>query len=202
MGCKRILISNDYYPALAQPNVSVISTAISRVNADAIITADGREHPCDVLIYGTGFAATDFLAPIQIRGLGGQQLNQAWQDGAEAFKGISVNGFPNLFILYGPNTNLGHNSIIYMLESQFRYVLGCLALLRARNARYMDVKATVQQRFNQRIQLRSQQTIWEQGCTSWYRTASGKSTNNWPGYTFTYRLQTHAPDSADYDCIR
>jgi cation diffusion facilitator CzcD-associated flavoprotein CzcO len=180
----------------------VISTAISRVNADAIITADGREHPCDVLIYGTGFAATDFLAPIQIRGLGGQQLNQAWQDGAEAFKGISVNGFPNLFILYGPNTNLGHNSIIYMLESQFRYVLGCLALLRARNARYMDVKATVQQRFNQRIQLRSQQTIWEQGCTSWYRTASGKSTNNWPGYTFTYRLQTHAPDSADYDCIR
>lgn len=202
MGCKRILISNDYYPALAQANVSVISNAIRRVSADAIITADGREHPCDVLIYGTGFAATDFLAPMQIRGLGGQELNQAWRDGAEAYKGISVNGFPNLFILYGPNTNLGHNSIIYMLESQFRYVLGCLDLLRAQNARYMDVKAPVQQGFNQRIQARSHNTIWEQGCTSWYKTASGKSTNNWPGYTFTYRLQTRAPELADYDCTR
>ncbi|MFN5703768.1 MAG: flavin-containing monooxygenase [Gammaproteobacteria bacterium] len=202
MGCKRILISNDFYPALARPNVNVISSAISHVSADAIITADGREHPCDVLIYGTGFTATDFLAPMRIRGLGGLELNQAWQDGAEAYKGISVNGFPNLFILYGPNTNLGHNSIIYMLESQFRYVLGCLSLLRVQNARYMDVKAPVQQRFNQRIQLRSHRTIWEQGCTSWYKTASGKSTNNWPGYTITYRLQTQAPALADYDCIR
>ncbi len=202
MGCKRILISNDYYPALAQANVSVISSAIHRVSADAIITAGGREHPCDVLIYGTGFAATDFLAPMQIRGLAGQELNQAWRDGAEAYKGISVNGFPNLFILYGPNTNLGHNSIIYMLESQFRYVLGCLDLLRAQNARYMDVKAPVQQDFNRRIQARSHNTIWEQGCTSWYKTASGKNTNNWPGYTFTYRLQTRAPELADYDCTR
>jgi cation diffusion facilitator CzcD-associated flavoprotein CzcO len=202
MGCKRILISNDFYPALAQTNVSVITSAISRVDADAIITADGCAHPCDVLIYGTGFAATDFLAPMQIRGLGGLELSQAWQEGAEAYKGITVNGFPNLFILYGPNTNLGHNSIIYMLESQFRYVLGCLSLLHAQKARYMNVKAPVQRRFNERIQERSHRTIWEQGCTSWYKTASGKSTNNWPGYTFTYRLQTHAPNFADYDFIR
>ncbi|MFP6849512.1 MAG: NAD(P)/FAD-dependent oxidoreductase [Pseudomonas sp.] len=201
MGCKRILISNDYLPALAQPNVTVISEAINRVSETAIITADGREHPCDVLIYGTGFAATDFLAPMQIRGLGGQELNQAWRDGAEAYKGISVSGFPNLFILYGPNTNLGHNSIIYMLESQFRYVLGCIDLLRQQGARYLDVKATVQQGYNQHIQASSHRTIWEQGCASWYKTASGKNTNNWPGYTFTYRQQTRAPEVNDYDCI-
>lgn len=202
MGCKRILISNDYFPALAQPNVAVISEAISRVGERAIITADGREHPCDVLIYGTGFAATDFLAPMQIRGLDGQELNQAWRDGAEAYKGISVSGFPNLFILYGPNTNLGHNSIIYMLESQFRYVLGCIDLLRQQGARYVDVKAAVQQRYNQQIQASSHRTIWEQGCSSWYKTASGKSTNNWPGYTFTYRQQTRAPELDDYECTR
>ncbi|WP_415755661.1 flavin-containing monooxygenase [Pseudomonas leptonychotis] len=201
MGCKRILISNDYFPALEQPNVSVISEAISAVTETAIVTADGREHPCDVLIYGTGFAATDFLAPMHITGLGGQSLNQAWRDGAEAYKGISVSGFPNLFILYGPNTNLGHNSIIYMLESQFRYVLSCLDVLR-QGVRYLDVKATAQQRFNQQIQASSHRTIWEQGCSSWYKTASGKSTNNWPGYTFTYRQQTRAPELNDYECTR
>ncbi|WP_298190124.1 NAD(P)/FAD-dependent oxidoreductase [uncultured Pseudomonas sp.] len=202
MGCKRILISNDYFPALAQANVTVVSEAISAVTENAIVTADGREHPCDVLIYGTGFAATDFLAPMQITGLDGVELDQVWRDGAEAYKGISVSGFPNLFILYGPNTNLGHNSIIYMLESQFRYVLGCIEMLREQDVRYLDIKAAVQQRFNQRIQARSHRTIWEQGCSSWYKTASGKSTNNWPGYTFTYRQQTRAPELSDYDCTR
>ncbi len=202
MGCKRILISNDYLPALAQGNVQVIDMAIEAVASDGIRTRDGQVHACDVLIYGTGFAATDFLAPMQIRGLGGQELNQAWREGAEAYKGISVSGFPNLFILYGPNTNLGHNSIIYMLESQFRYVLGCLDALRQGGLRYLDVKPQVQQAYNQQIQARSHRTIWEQGCTSWYKTASGKSTNNWPGYTFTYRYLTRTPELDDYDCIR
>ena len=202
MGCKRILISNDYFPALAQANVTVVSEAISAVTENAIVTADGREHPCDVLIYGTGFAATDFLAPMQITGLGGLELDQAWRDGAEAYKGISVSGFPNLFILYGPNTNLGHNSIIYMLESQFRYVLGCIDDAARAGRTLPGRQGRVQQRFNQRIQARSHRTIWEQGCSSWYKTASGKSTNNWPGYTFTYRQQTRAPELSDYDCTR
>ena len=202
MGCKRILISNDYLPALAQANVQVIDTPIEAVTSTGIRTRDGQEHACDVLIYGTGFAATDFLAPMQIRGRDGVELNQAWREGAEAYKGISVSGFPNLFILYGPNTNLGHSSIIYMLESQFRYVLGCIQALQARGLRYLDVKAQVQQAYNRRIQADSHRTIWEQGCSSWYKTASGKSTNNWPGYTFTYRHLTRAPELADYDCIR
>ncbi|RJG13452.1 NAD(P)/FAD-dependent oxidoreductase [Pseudomonas cavernicola] len=202
MGCKRILISNDYYPALARPNVAIVNDGISAVTERGVVTADGREREVDAIIYGTGFAATDFLAPMQIKGLGGRELNQAWKEGAEAYLGISVSGFPNLFILYGPNTNLGHNSIIYMLESQFPYVLSCIKQLAAQGLRYLDVKPAVQQAFNQRLQKVIHHSIWEQGCTSWYKTAAGKNTNNWPGFTFTYRQHTRAPELKHYDCIR
>ena len=202
LGCKRILISNNYFPALAQGNVEIVNQAIQSITPHGVVTADGREHPVDALIYGTGFAATDFLAPMQIKGLGGVELNQAWRDGAEAYKGISVSGFPNLFLLYGPNTNLGHNSILYMLESQFAYVLNCLSALQEQGLRYMDVKPQVQQRFNQRLQQVIRHSIWEQGCTSWYKNAAGKNTNNWPGFTFTYRQQTRHLELADYDCSR
>jgi cation diffusion facilitator CzcD-associated flavoprotein CzcO len=202
LGCKRILISNNYFPALAQGNVEIVNQAIQSITPQGVVTADGREHPVDALIYGTGFAATDFLAPMQIKGLGGVELNQAWRDGAEAYKGISVNGFPNLFLLYGPNTNLGHNSILYMLESQFAYVLNCLDALQQQGLRYMDVKPQVQQRFNQHLQQVIRHSIWEQGCTSWYKNAAGKNTNNWPGFTFTYRQQTRHLELADYDCSR
>lgn len=202
LGCKRILISNNYFPALAQGNVEIVNQAIQSITPLGVVTADGREHPVDALIYGTGFAATDFLAPMQIKGLGGVELNQAWRDGAEAYKGISVNGFPNLFLLYGPNTNLGHNSILYMLESQFAYVLNCLDALQQQGLRYMDVKPQVQQRFNQHLQQVIRHSIWEQGCTSWYKNAAGKNTNNWPGFTFTYRQQTRHLELADYDCSR
>lgn len=202
MGCKRILISNDYYPALARSNVRLIDTGIREVTEDAIVTRDGQRHPVDMIIYGTGFAATEFLAPMRVTGLGGRELNQAWQEGAEAYKGISVSGFPNLFILYGPNTNLGHNSIIYMLESQFPYVLACLQRMRREGLKYLDVKPQVQQQFNQRLQKDLGHTIWEHGCSSWYKTASGRNTVNWPGFTFRYRQQTRQPEFADYDCIR
>lgn len=202
LGCKRILISNNYFPALAQGNVEIVNQAIQSITPQGVVTADGREHPVDALIYGTGFAATDFLAPMQIKGLVGVELNQAWRDGAEAYKGISVNGFPNLFLLYGPNTNLGHNSILYMLESQFAYVLNCLDALQQQGLRYMDVKPQVQQRFNQHLQQVIRHSIWEQGCTSWYKNAAGKNTNNWPGFTFTYRQQTRHLELADYDCSR
>ncbi|AYC33249.1 NAD(P)/FAD-dependent oxidoreductase [Pseudomonas cavernae] len=202
LGCKRVLISNDYYPALARANVEVVDTAIREVTAHGVVTADGREHQVDAIIYGTGFAATDFLAPMRITGRDGLELNQAWRAGAEAYLGISVSGFPNLFILYGPNTNLGHNSIIYMLESQFAYVLGCIRALEEQRLRYMDLKPQVQRSFNQRLLKQVQHTVWEQGCSSWYKTAEGKNTNNWPGFTFTYRQQTRRPELADYECTR
>ncbi|MGL4319133.1 MAG: flavin-containing monooxygenase [Pseudomonas sp.] len=201
LGCKRILISNDYYPALQQPQVEVVNEAIREVSERGVITADGREREVDVLIYGTGFAASDFLAPMNIRGLGGRELNQAWQEGAQAYKGISVNGFPNLFLLYGPNTNLGHNSIIYMLESQFPYVLSCLQQLE-QGVRYLDVRAPVQQAWNQRLQHDIEHSVWEQGCSSWYKNAAGKHTNNWSGFTFRYRQHTRQPDWSDYDLVR
>ncbi|CAD5109594.1 flavin-containing monooxygenase [Zestomonas carbonaria] len=202
LGCKRILISNDYYPALARDNVEVVDTAIREVTERGLVSADGREREVDAIIYGTGFAATDFLAPMHITGRGGLELNQAWRDGAEAYLGISVNGFPNLFVLYGPNTNLGHNSILYMLESQFSYVLGCLRALDERGLRYLDVKPEVQRQFNRRLQHQVRHTVWEQGCTSWYKTADGKNTNNWPGFTFAYRKLTRHPELADYECVR
>ncbi len=202
LGCKRILISNDYYPALARSNVELVDTGIREVTEDAVVGRDGRRHEVDAIIFGTGFAATEFLAPMRILGLDGRDLRQAWADGAEAYKGISVSGFPNLFILYGPNTNLGHNSIVYMLESQFPYVLGCLRQLQAQGLRYLDVKPEVQRRFNLEVQQGLRHTVWERGCDSWYKTAAGKNTNNWPGYTFVYRWRTRRPELADYDLAR
>ncbi|MGC8115719.1 flavin-containing monooxygenase [Metapseudomonas otitidis] len=200
LGCKRILISNDFYPALDRDNVEVVDCGISEVTEDAVIARDGRRIEVDAIILGTGFTATDFLAPMTLRGRGGRDLNEAWRDGAEAFLGISVSGFPNLFMLYGPNTNLGHNSILYMLESQFRYVLDGIRALDG--LRYLDLKPDVQHRFNQRLQQAVRHTVWEQGCQSWYKTADGRNTNNWPGFTFTYRRQTRRLELEHYDCVR
>lgn len=197
VGCKRIMISNDYYAALARSNVSLVTEAIREVTTDGIVTTDGRLHAADVLIHGTGFAALDFLAPMQITGLAGKDLNACWRKGAEAYLGISISGFPNLFMLYGPNTNLGHSSIVYMLESQIAYVLDAVRHL-AKGSRWLDVKPEVQGAFNTRIQRRIKRTVWDGACTSWYKTAEGKNTNNWPGYTFEYRRATRRLRPEDY----
>jgi cation diffusion facilitator CzcD-associated flavoprotein CzcO len=197
-GCKRILLSNDYYPALGRPDVEVITERITKVSPHGVATADGAEHPVDTIIWGTGFHATEFLAPMTVTGAGGRDLRQAWQDGAEAYLGVSVAGFPNLFLLYGPNTNLGHNSIIYMLESQIAYTVQAIRLLAAGQAAAIDVRPEVQQRYNQWVQQRIKATVWDRGCMSWYRTASGKNTNNWPGFTFTYRARTRRFDPSAY----
>ncbi len=200
IGCKRILIANDWYPALDRDNVEVIDTGIERVEKDAIVGKDGARRPADAIIFGTGFQTTDFLAPIQITGLDGLDLNQAWLEGAEAYKGISVAGFPNLFMTYGPNTNLAHNSIIFMLESQVRYILQCVRLLLDPGLHYMDVRADRQALYNQGMQHRLKDSVWTT-CTNWYRTASGKITNNWLGFTVEYRLMTSKLDLMDYELI-
>ena len=198
MGCKRILMSNDYYPALAQNNVEVINHGIQSVDETGLTDSEGVHHAADVIIYGTGFQATDFLTPIEISGRNSRRLNDVWRDGAEAYLGISVHGFPNLFMLYGPNTNLGHNSIIYMLESQFHYVLQCLERLKKNPV--LEVRDDVQSDFNQRIQQQIRETIWEKGCNSWYKTESGKNTANWPGFTFDYRRRTRHLKLQDFRC--
>ena len=202
IGCKRILMSNDYYPALAQDHVEVINQGISEVTATGVVDSEGKHHDVDVIIYGTGFQATDFLTPMTITGRDGIALNDAWKDGAEAYLGISVNGFPNLFMLYGPNTNLGHNSIIYMLESQIHYVQQCIAAIDSQKLRSLEVRSLVQTNFNDRVQSKISDTVWNKGCHSWYKTESGKNTNNWPGFTFNYRRQTEKLDLNDYDIVR
>ncbi|WP_433462550.1 flavin-containing monooxygenase [Spirillospora sp. CA-128828] len=193
MGCKRILLSGDYYPALNRPNVDLVTDPIERITATGIATAD-RAYEVDAIVYATGFRSTEFLSPMKIAGRGGRELNEAWRDGAQAHLGITVSGFPNLFLLYGPYTNLGHNSIIYMLESQFRYVAGCVRALRDAGLDWIDVKPDVQDAFTREMRERMRATVWEAGCKSWYMTADGKVVNNWPGYTFAYRRATRRPD--------
>ncbi len=196
MGCKRVLVSNDYYATLTRDNVTVVTDPIDHLSEHGVVTADGRERQVDAVVFGTGFRAHGFLAPATVRGEDGRSLNDVWRGGAEAYLGITVSGFPNLFLLYGPNTNLGHNSIIYMLESQFTYVEGCLkALTRVRT---IDVRPDVQDAYNRDVQRRFDGTVWSSGCRSWYMNAEGKIVNNWPGYTFAYRHATRRPDPRDY----
>ncbi|AOY87779.1 4-hydroxyacetophenone monooxygenase [Marinobacter salinus] len=198
IGCKRILISNDWYPAINQPHVNLVTAPIDRINEDGVVTRDGRHYPVDAIIFGTGFRASEFLSPMTVRGRSGVSLNQAWKDGASAFKGITVSGFPNLFILYGPNTNLAHNSIVYMLESQFRYVLSALNALKENPGSAMDVRKDRQERFSSEVQSSLTGSVWDAGCTSWYLDSNGKNTINWPGFTFMYRFATRSVNTADY----
>ncbi|MEU6750316.1 NAD(P)/FAD-dependent oxidoreductase [Spirillospora sp. NPDC046719] len=201
MGCKRILLSDTYYPALNRPNVRLVTEPIERVTPSGVATA-GEHHDVDVIVYATGFRSTDFLSPMKIVGRDGRELNEAWRDGAQAHLGITVSGFPNLFLLYGPYTNLGHNSIIYMLESQFRYVLGCVEALRRHGLDWIDVKPDVQDAFTREMRERMRTTVWEAGCRSWYMTEDGRVVNNWPGFTFAYRNATRRPDPRHFTARR
>ncbi|HIV71793.1 MAG TPA: NAD(P)/FAD-dependent oxidoreductase [Candidatus Aquabacterium excrementipullorum] len=189
IGCKRILLSSEYLATMARPHVHVVADGIRRITARGIETADGRHHEADVIVYGTGFAATEFLAPMKITGREGRDLNEAWRSGAQAYLGITVPGFPNFFMLYGPNTNLGHNSIVYMLESQIAHVLRCLEKARAAGGDAIEVGEGPHSRFNAAVQRRLAGTVW-QGCKSWYVDANGHNSTNWPGFTFTYRYLT------------
>jgi cation diffusion facilitator CzcD-associated flavoprotein CzcO len=197
IGCKRILISSDYYPALGRPHVDVVTEPITGVTAAGVRTADGAEHPVDVIILGTGFAATDFLTPMKVFGTGGQELSERWRDGASAHLGIAVPGFPNLFLLYGPNTNLGSGSIVHMLECQIGYVRQAVELLRS-GTRTLAVRPDVAARYDAEIQRRLAHTAWT-GCRNWYRTASGRIVSNWPGTVREYTRRTRRFDAAEYE---
>lgn len=199
IGCKRVLISNDYYPAVQRPNVEIVTSGIKRVEADAIVTADGERRPTDTIIYATGFESTRFLAPIEIEGPGGRNLNGAWGAGAEAFRGVAVSGFPNLFMLYGPNTNLGHNSIIFMIECQVRYIMECLKEMRRRGLKTLEVKPEPMRRYNEEVQEQLRNSVWSAGCDSWYKTADGKITNNWPRFTVSYWREMRHPDFEEFE---
>ncbi|HEX8742293.1 MAG TPA: NAD(P)/FAD-dependent oxidoreductase [Thermoleophilaceae bacterium] len=202
LGCKRVLVTSDWLPALARPNVHVITEDVAAVTPSGVRTAGGAERPADAIILGTGFQTNDFLAPMDVRGLGGRDLNDAWHDGADAYLGLAVSGFPNMFMLYGPNTNLGAGSIITMLESQIGYVVEAVRELQRGRARWMDVRDDVQSAFNEEVQRRLAGSVWTAGCNSWYRTESGKVTNNWAGFVTEYRRRTRRPDPADYRLVQ
>jgi cation diffusion facilitator CzcD-associated flavoprotein CzcO len=193
-----VLFSDDWYPTLTRPNVDLVTDPIERIAADGVVTAGGTTRPADVIIYGTGFRSLDFLAPMSVTGLGGSRLHETWREGAEAYLGITVAGFPNFFMLYGPNTNLGGNSIIYMLEGQIAYVLGALRALDQEGLDWLDVRPEVQTAFNAWVAAASRTSVWESGCTNWYTTASGRNTNNWPVQTFLYRHRVRRFDLSRY----
>ena len=198
LGCKRVLFSDDWYPTLTRPNVELVTSPVERIAPGGVVTVGGTTHPADVLIYGTGFQTLDFLAPMAVTGLGGRELQAEWRDGAEAYLGITVSGFPNFFMLYGPNTNLGGNSIIYMLEGQIGYVLGALQTLDQDGLDWLDVRPDVQRSFNQWVLAASRTSVWQSGCQSWYTTATGRNTNNWPDQTYRYRRRVRHFDLASY----
>ena len=201
VGCKRLLMSNDYFAALTAPNAEVVATPIESIVPDGIVTADGTHREVDTIIFGTGFQSTSFLAPVEITGRDGVRLTDVWKDGAEAYLGVTVAGFPNLFLCYGPNTNLGHNSIVFMIECQVHYTLACLRRLMHSRSVALDVKPEVMAAYNRDLQAAMHGTVWEAGCHSWYKTATGKVVNNWPHYTVEYWLKTREPDFAAYDFV-
>ncbi len=201
VGCKRTLLSNDWLAALALPNVEVVTDAIAEVTPTGVATADGRLREVDAIIYGTGFAATQFLAPMDLKGLAGQSLRQRWKNGADAYLGINVSGFPNFFMLYGPNTNLGGGSIIYMLERQQRYITQCTLQLRDLGLHYINVRPEAQRAYNGWLRERNKHAAYEAGCHSWYISADGRNTNNWVGPMSEYGWRLRKPLLENYQLL-
>ena len=201
MGCKRVLISNDYYPAVNRDNVEVITDGVAEIREHSVVASDGTEREVDAIIFGTGFHVTDAWDGIELIGREGRNLSKEWASaGMRTHLGITVSGFPNLFFLLGPNTGLGHNSVVFMIESQIRYVAQAIALADRFRAGALDVKPAVQQQFNEDIQRKLVRGVWTQGgCKSWYLDSAGVNRTIWPGFTWRYWLDTREIDATDYE---
>ena len=198
-GCKRIIISDDFYPALAMPHVNVVSEGIECITPNGVRSKDGVEHHLDALVCATGFYAAESPAPFPIHGLNGRELNQVWGDAAQGYRGTTVSGFPNFFMIVGPNTGLGHTSMVLMIESQAQYVLGAIQHIRRSGVKYVDVLPEHQERYNADLQKRLAQMVWAKGgCVSWYNTSAGRNTTLWPASTFAFRFMTRRFDVASY----
>ena len=192
IGCKRILISNTYYPALDADNVDLVTDGIAKITGDAIVTKDGVERPIDVLIVATGFFTTELPITEHITGRTGQTLAEKWREtGMAAYKGTTVAGFPNLFFIVGPNTGLGHSSMVFMIESQVTYIVDAIRTMRAHDYGTVDVSDAVLADYNADVQKRMKRTVWTTGgCASWYLDAHGNNTTLWPRTTFAFRGET------------
>ncbi|MGC2814860.1 MAG: NAD(P)/FAD-dependent oxidoreductase [Candidatus Acidiferrum sp.] len=201
LGCKRVLVSDDFYPTLNRPNVELVTDGIAEIRERSIVTVDGVERPVDVLIFGTGFRATEPLIGIRLVGRDGVEIHDAWRERMSAYLGVTVAGFPNFFLLLGPNTGLGHNSVVLMIEAQVRYLMSCLKLMKRRNRRVLEVRQQVQTDFVADIYRRLQGTVWQSGgCRSWYQDPrTGENTTLWPGSVIAYLSRTRSASPADYN---
>jgi cation diffusion facilitator CzcD-associated flavoprotein CzcO len=198
IGCKRILPSNEWYPALARDNVELVTDPIAEVRERSIVTESGAEREVDAIVFGTGFHVVDMPVARMVRGRDGRTLEEAWQGSPRAHLGTTVAGFPNLFILLGPNTGLGHSSMVYMIESQIAYVMDALRELRRNGHRTVEVRPDVQERYNRDVQRRMKRTVWSTGCKSWYLDEQGNNPTLWPDWTWRFRRRTSRFDPAEY----
>ena len=192
-GCKRTLLSNDYYETLEQDNVELVTTPIRRLSSDAVVTAE-NSHQADAVIFATGFRTSDLLVPMKVVGRDGRRLADEWRTGRGTYLGILSSGFPNFFMLYGPNTNLGHNSIIFMVECQVNYIVKCLQRLMETGLQSLEVREDAVTQFSGMVQERLKRTVWNDNCTNWYKTDTGRMINNWCASTVEYWLRTRRPD--------
>ncbi len=199
IGCKRILITDDFYPALMRPNVSLVTDRIARLTEKGTETVDGTERDFDVIVYATGFETTGWHWSMDVVGRDGRRLDDVWSEAPEAYLGIATAGFPNMFMLYGPNTNLGHNTITFMIERQVEYAVKALGEMHRAGARSIEVTKAAQDRFNRDLQAALAKTTWaDPGCRSWYKTADGRITQNWSSHTRDYAKATANVALADY----
>lgn len=191
LGCKRVLFSSKFLPALTQPNAELVSEGIEEITETGIRTVDGVHHDVDAIVYGTGFKTLDLLGHIRVTGRSGQLLSEQWKEGAHAYLGMSVPNFPNMFIVYGPNTDLGSGSVLYMLESQFPYITqGIQHLGNLPAGHRLEVRREVWERFDREIQAKLNKSVWVSGCTNWYRNEFGRVVTNWPSRSWRFRRRT------------
>ncbi len=199
MGCKRILLSNDYYPALARPNAELVTAPLCEVTADAVVTEDGVARPVDAIVLCTGFSVAAHPVAARIHGRDGRTLAERWSGGASALLGLTVSGFPNLFLLLtGPHTGLGHNSIVYMIEAQLEHVVAALDAARRKGGAVLEVRAEAEARFTAEMRRRLDGTVWSSGCSSFYLDAAGRNVAVWPGFATEYRRRARRFDPAAY----
>ncbi|HEX2191311.1 MAG TPA: NAD(P)/FAD-dependent oxidoreductase, partial [Longimicrobiaceae bacterium] len=199
LGCKRVLLSNDYLPALARPSVEVVTDAIAEVREHSVVTADGAERPVDAIVFGTGFRPTDPPLAPRVRGRGGRTLAEAWAGSPRAHLGTTVAGFPNLFVLLGPNTGLGHTSVVYMIEAQVEHLLAALRHMRRHGVGALEPRPEAQEAFVAEVDAGMEGTVWTSGgCRSWYLDRTGRNSTLWPDFTWRFRRRVARLDPAEY----
>lgn len=199
-GCKRILLSNDFYPAMTQKHVSLVTDGIDHITKDGVVTKDGKKHELDVLILATGFVVAETVAPFPLAGLGGVDLNESWAaEGPQAYRGTTVAGYPNMFIIIGPNTGLGHTSMVLMIEAQVGYAVDAIERMHRQGIKSLEVDADKQGAYNRQLQEQLATMVWAKGgCVSWYHTSGGRNTTLWPRSTMSFAAMLREFDIASY----